>query len=260
MAEINLEGSLSAMKQNNISFKVKTKDLSTLRQLKEYDNLSINGEINGKVKGVSDSIKAIINYNFRNLSFKSKYADKLTGSINLTKIKELIDADINMRLENIIISEKSINKVELDAQYANNKVKSDLNIIIDDEASAEIQSVLTLDSTITVLIPELKLILSESVWQNQNDSIRMSIGENNYGVENLNLSNGSQSIKINGNINSENNDLKLSIENLNIDQFLNLVNNETNASGIVDAEFNLGGSLSKPDARGKMKFSDISYN
>ena len=258
--EMNLEGSFSPVKQNNISFTIKTKDVSTLEQLKEYDNLSINGEINGKVKGVFDSLKAVINYDFLNFSFKSNSAEKLTGSINLTKINELIEADINSRLENINISEKLINKVELDAQYADNKVKSDLNIIIDDDASAEIQSVLTLDSTITLLIPGLKLNLSKSIWQNQNDSIKISIGENNYGVENLNLSNGDQSIKINGNINQENNDLKLSIENLNIDQFLNLVNNETKASGIVDAELNLGGSLAKPDAIGKIKLSDISYD
>ena len=258
-AEVKLNGKYRTNVSSNISFNIKTKDLSTIPELSQYDNINLVGNINGNVKGRLDSLSSILHYDFNNISFQTNSAKKFYGEIELLKLNDSLNVDLTSQIEMINVSENTIDRVELDAEYSNNVVNSNLRVKVNDNASANISSRVEIDSTIEILIPQMDLVLSNSSWNNKNDSMKIVISENDYRIDNFNLTNGNQGIRLEGIISPQNSDLSFSIDSLNINQFSTLLNNEVKASGIVDADVNIGGNIEALTANGKIDMINLSY-
>jgi translocation and assembly module TamB len=259
-AEVKMKGKYGANISSDISFNIKTKDLSTIPELSNYDNLTLVGNIDGKVKGRLDSLSSILHYDFNNLSFQTNSAEKLYGDIELLKLNDSINVALTSQIEMINVSENTIYRVELEAKYSNNIVNSNLRVKMNDNASANLSSTVEIDSTIEIIISQMDLALSDSYWNNKNDSMKIVIIGNDYRINNFNLANGNQGIRLEGSISPQNSDLSLAIDSLNIKQFLSLLNNEVKAFGIIDAEVNIGGNIEALTANGKIEMINLSYD
>lgn len=258
-ALIKLDGKISPNKLNDIYFNVTTKDLTTLPQLEEIDNVKINGNISGQVNGQLDSLSVKVNYNFNDIVFQTNSAEVFIGEFDLLKLGNSLSANLNSSIENINISETLVKNVQLDAHYLDNEIKSNLGIDLNENASASINSIVKIDSVVSVILPQFQLSLSDSVWSNFSDSIKFTINENNYRINNFNLSNKNQSIYLDGTITPDKNDLELSIDNLNIFQLLKIIDDKVDASGIIDAELIIGGNFAKPTVDGKIDILNLTY-
>ncbi len=259
-AEVKVNGKYRTNASSDISFKIKTKDLSTIPELSQYENLNLVGNIDGHVKGRLDSLSSKLHYDFNNLSFQTNSAEKFYGDIELLKLNDSINVALTSQIEMINVSENTIENVALDVEYSNNVINSDLRVKVNDNASANINSTVKIDSTIEILIPQMDLVLSNSSWNNKNDLMKIVINENDYRIDNFNLSNGNQGIRLEGIISPQNSDLSLAVDSLNINQFLTLLNNEVSISGIVDADVNIGGNIEALNANGKIEMINLSYD
>lgn len=255
-----LKGKFSPVKSNNILFNIVAKDVEKLPQLSNLENVNIDGGINGQILGKSDSLTAKINYGFSNLTLSTNSASNFYGEINLIKKSDSISANLTSKIENINISETNISEIEMQGEYSNDRIKSGLSIMLDENTFANINSSVKIDSNINIIIPNLKLALSDTVWSNLNDSIKINIGDDYYKVENFSLSNGNQRLAVSGEITPDSNNLFLTIDSLKIAQFLTMFDDENKSSATVNASIKIDGTNELPIANGTITLNDLNYD
>ncbi|MDZ7764984.1 MAG: hypothetical protein U5K00_11220 [Melioribacteraceae bacterium] len=260
IAEVEAHGTFSQSDSASIMFSVIPKKLSAIPQLDKYESLNAEGELNGEITGKPDSINVVLNYSFENLAFQMNTAESLSGSAKIV-IKDSIDASIDTKIVKLRAEDNKLDAVSIKAHYFDDKFKSDLLVTLNDTASAEINSTVMLDSTITISIPKLSLNISEDAWQNPEDTITVVIDQEKYRVDKFVIANGNQRISLNGILAlNDSSNIELVLSKIDIGEFIDLLGEEIQVQGIVDGKLVFVGNISQPTANGELVVTDIAYN
>ena len=260
-ADLDISGIVSQKEKNNIKFKLITKDISLLPQVNQFENVSFNGELKGSVQGYLDSLTSKIDYSYNDITFQNNSLGNFNGQIDFRKNKDNLSGDITTVLNKIDADGFSIENIELKSGFTKNKIDSELMIVINDTSNAKIKSEVIIDSIITVFVNDFNFGVADYEWQNLKDTMIVMIDEGKYVFKDFELSNGKQSIFIQGYLDKDTeNNLNINIKDLDIGELLSTVKKDLNLLAKINLDLDLKGTLKDPNLKGELGITDLNYN
>jgi len=261
-ADLNVSGNVSLTKNNDVSFKLVPKDIASLPDLNQFKNVSLNGKLNGNIQGPINSLNSIINFSFNDITFQNNSLNNFNGKIDVTKNNDSLNGHIITNLKNLNINSDSysIKNIQLNSDFTKNRIISELLADINDTSNAEINSVVMLDSVVTLYVNNLNYEISNYQWHNLKDTMIVTIGDGKYKFKNFELSNGRQSIFVQGFLDPENeNNLGVKIKDFDLGELLSTVKKNIDLYAKINLDLDLKGTFKDPKVKGKIGLADFNY-
>ncbi len=261
-ADLNISGNVSLTKNNDVNIKLVTKDIASLPSLNQFENVSINGELNGNIQGTLNSLKSKIDLSFSDITFQNNSLENFNGIIDFRKNNDSLSGNITTDLKNININSDaySIENFQLNSSFTKNRIESELMVDINDTSNAKINSVVIIDSVITAYINDFNFDISNYQWQNLKDTMLVMIGDGKYEFKDFELSNGQQLIFVNGFLSQENeNNLTVKIKDFDLGELIGTVSENIDLYAKINIDLDLKGSFMYPNVKGKFGLADFDY-
>ncbi len=246
LANLKLSGKGNISGNHDLDFNLQFGNLEPLKELIIADELSLAGNITGKVNAQGDDINANMDLQLSQLKYNNFSSEKLEGTLEARKQKNDLNADISLYLTDLSNGELTINSLNLHSSGNGKRFKNVLDVLAD-SLKIHCEADVLPDSIITIELLDLGAEYGLLLVETENPDARIMISKDAYQIEQLYLKVNDGLIKIEGILAPEGNqDISVVIEDMELDQ-LNRLGLITQAvQGRLDFSTKLTGKLKQP--------------
>lgn len=147
----------------------------------------------------------------------------------------------------------------LHTSYSNRIFKNELKFVVSDSVSGELAADVSVQKKIGIRLRNLLLRSPAETWKGGSDSTQIVYGNNSLDIKNLNITDGElKHIKADGIFAFKGNEnLDVSIGNLDLKNINTLLSSSSPISGTLDAQLKLTGTSKAPIIKGDVKVNNL---
>jgi translocation and assembly module TamB len=209
--------------------------------------MAASGILVGTVAGTADSAVLAVSFDMTDLQAFRGSADSLSGEIEVS-----LDGDELSLSGKALAMKPGYSSVQFDSitaifGYENDSLFCQLDYLESHDVGGRIQAFAHIDSAITITVPLFHALRSDASLASLTDTALARITEREIEIESFDLRADSYRLHADGKISFEDESrFDLQIRNGDLERILGLLGSSTHASGTLDADFSLRGSLSDP--------------
>jgi len=258
-----IAGNVGWNRSGDLRYVVYLSDGAALTAITDSMVLGGTGQITGNLSGTLDSVATRSSFDFRGLALLSANLSRLHGEIEAFYIDSAITAGGSIKGEDVAAHGMALDSLFLEGAFRRDSAHVAIGLYSPEGLRADCVFSVALDSLIRVIVGSLSFDYNGTRWVAGSDSTVVTINEDIFTVENLELSSpaadGSlQSIKLAGVVNlAGESNTAITIENLALGPLASLFDVEFGAS--MSANFNLSGVAENPELKGRVSLSDGRY-
>lgn len=219
------------------------------------DTVSASGGFAGEIRGSSDSLKAIGNFDLAQLRYNTLLVDTLAGTIALHEHDGRWQGRTHLHGENAHTRDLSVhNRFNVRCSFVDSLADLSLNFAENDSLHGQLKARIVLaDSVQNIAITDFDFRFNSQEWSATQDTMRLMIGENSYQLEDLHLVSNEQAIRAGGiwDLNGELN-FQFDVEGLDVGSWSELLGVGVPLSGRCKAGVRLQGTALSPIINGEI--------
>jgi len=240
---------------NDFSLTVQARDINSLAKPLGLPPSKMTGTISGRVTGPADSLRFAGNIDLQHLRYDSIKVGSLAGKVQAILQDSLYHGDADLQASSMAINGMEMKSLGLKTQFQNDRLDNQIDLVMNDSLRANAEANVLFKKFLRVDLKKLHLNLIHSEWNGGSDSTSIIPYGDSIVVRNLVLASAKQKIALDGRFAFHGNeDLNLSIDNVDLSQIPPFKGVPKNLKGIVSSGIRLTGSAIKPEIKG---FLDI---
>lgn len=202
LGDFHLGGSFNRASSWALRFDGHVHDVQKLRPLGlvAADTLSAAGKFAGEIRGLGDSLKAQSEFALQHLRFDDLAVDTLNGNIFLHRQNGRWWGQTRVHGENAHRADLPLdNRFDLRASFVDSSFNINMDFAQGDSLDGRLNAVVVFtDSLHHVALTHLEFRFKNQAWASTQDTVRLTIGENFYRLQDLHLVSGKQVIHAEG--------------------------------------------------------------
>jgi translocation and assembly module TamB len=247
MLDLHASGSLGTNDGSSFRFAARIRDLAPLATLLSIDSLQARGNLEGTIAGTADSAAVAMTVDLNNLRAFDGGADSLSGEIELVLGGEEFSLSGQAQALRPRYSSILIDSIAASVRYENDSLFSEIHYRAPHNLSGSIQGIAYIDPVITIALPALQAVQSDTTVASLKDTALVRITEDHVEIASFDLLGEGYRLHAEGNISfAGESKFDFQIQNGNLERILGLVGSSIHTSGTLDADLSLRGSLAAP--------------
>ncbi|GET21798.1 translocation/assembly module TamB domain-containing protein [Prolixibacter denitrificans] len=240
---------------NDFSLTVQARDINSLAKPLGLPPSKMTGTISGRIIGPADSLRFAGNIDLQHLRYDSITVGALAGNVQAVLQKSLYSGEADLQAGSMDINGIAMQSLGLKTQFKNGRLDNQVDLVMNDSLKANLAANVFFKNALRVDLKRLHLSLIHSEWNGGSDSTSIIPSGDSIVVRNLVLASAKQKIALDGRFAFHGNeDLNLSLDNVDLSQIPPFKGVPQNLKGIVSSGIRLTGSGTKPEIQG---FLDI---
>jgi autotransporter translocation and assembly factor TamB len=246
-ASLDIKGEGHYQNNNNVQYRLKIHEIGQVSRQVFQTDLSVNGKIQGSVKGPLDSLATQNDFELANLSYDSLNAKQLKGTISGIYGDSLRSGKINIKIDSISDRNQHIKNLSIDGQYESKEFSSILNVTVHDSLNLLTNSKIQLKNDPVIYLRELKIDAKNQQWTGGSDSTSILLAKDSVRVNKFRLQSGNQKAKIHGTYAFNGKEsLNIELDNINLSSLAKFTNFQSPIDGKLNSSIYLKGTAEKP--------------
>jgi len=247
MLDLRASGSLDINNGSSLRFAARIKDLAPLATLLSIDPLEAHGSLEGTIAGKPDSAAVAMTVDLNNLRAFEGGADSLSGEIVLVLDGEEFSLSGQAQAMRPRYSSILFDSLSAIARYENDSLFAEIDYLESHGFGGTLQGIAHIDSVITIAVPVLRAVRSDATVASLTETAIARITDEEVELASFDLQADSYRLHAEGNISFEDeSQFDLQIRNGSLKGILGITGSSTDASGTLNADLSLRGSLSAP--------------
>ncbi|MCP4582236.1 MAG: AsmA family protein [candidate division Zixibacteria bacterium] len=260
----NITGDINADEPGDLYYDLILGDVSYFADLIGARTVGAEGNITGRISGMPTNMNVKTRIDIRDILMDGSFVGAVRGELNAIICASSISANGRITSEGIDANGFTSDSVFADFNYTDDNIDLSVNLHNPDGIHSELQSRITLDSIMTVLIERLSLDYSDVQMSGGSDSMIITMGDDTYTIENFRLASdittdtSGQIIQIDGFVSlADESGLSAAIRNVGIQPLASMF--DLDLDGILSVDIKLSGSAIKPQLDGQLLISNGQY-
>ena len=259
MLDLEASGFLSITENSSLQVSAQLNDLAPVAKLLKVDSLSARGTVTGEFRGTVDSANLEFRFDLNDIQAFEGVVDSLSGRMGLLLNAGEVSATAQVRARGPRYSAMTFDSLDATLRYENDSLFADIDYLESHNFGGTIRSITHIDSVLTISVPVLNTWRSDTTVATLADTAIIRVAGNNVEITSFNLKSESSRLHAEGRVSFEDEShLDVQIENANVERLLAFFGSSIRASGSLDAELGLRGSLSAPRLSGTIKVARAS--
>ncbi|MDA3822917.1 MAG: translocation/assembly module TamB [Bacteroidales bacterium] len=255
---LNAEGEGNIENNNNISFQFEPYNLNPFLEPYGISNTQLIGQLNGTVSGHVDAINLTAELALSKAIYDSSIAAKnLRSTLELSLIDSNYHNDLKLSGSRVRYGNIHADSLYFTTKFSDNKLDNFLFLKLNDSVRTDFHSRIEMGAVPTIYLQDFNLRLNQSIWQGGSDSTYFALGKDTIRVNQLQLTNGPQSLNVNGRLAFKGEEsLQIEVRNLDLKDFDFIMPSPYVLQGLLTSNIYVQGTAQNPELRGKIQISN----
>ena len=258
---LSANGNGNIYKSNNIDFEFIPGNIYDLISEFEIPLYSMQGIINGTVTGALDSMKAIVSLDISDLQYDSIQIRELKSDFQLNLIDSIYKGFINVDARNLHYYDFSINSARLSNTFSNNRIKTDIYLIVNDSLSLNFLGRIEGFENPKISVDQLKLNYINTEWTSNHDSIYVLLKPEYAYINRFYMNSGNQNLNIHGYFTFEGDEnMDIQIEHFDLAQVPFYMFLDYPVNGFLSSIIKISGTSEEPVIKSNVLINNLEVN
>ncbi|MCZ6818369.1 MAG: translocation/assembly module TamB domain-containing protein [Calditrichaeota bacterium] len=265
LGRLTADGVVSFEDETDLTVTADLSDLSVLTGTIVVDTLTGRGKFKGVIHGPPDSLMIAVALDLQNLGSPDLTAAAFRASADGFVAKTGTRFDVSAAVQNLTAFGTQVDTISFNVLYTDTVSQFELGLALRNGATARTEGAFRIaGDTYLVDFRDLELELSQHRWQKIGVPWRLSIRDTRYDFPELILESEGQRFVVSGRFDTEGeNEVRVKFADIDLSKYN--YQPELELGGILQVDFFLDGTLSKPKLGGRMeldrgKYSEFSFD
>jgi len=263
-SKLQATGEYSASEKFFLNYALISENIEYFRNFMEADSLEGQGSIRGNLEGEFDDMSGSASIDWSDLVYDGIEVGKLQGELEPSYEDSIFSGSGHLKASHISYQGLQFDSLNVSLDYTPKGSDIALNLYQADGVKVTTDSRLTIDSVITVMVRKLGLDYNNIHWLNSSDSIKFTMSDDRYRIDNLEMESSSavnddsQSIRVDGEVDfSGRLDLMAELKNIRMQPLGELM--KLDLDGRLDSRAEISGPADNPQVSGSIEITDGRY-